>query len=96
MGGPPLPIQQRRLSEILRDLLRVDCDKCKRLGEIQTSDAMGREFESRSRKSAQDDKWNFCLPAAKIVVNRSDHEQTTAPEPLTGFQGEGGACSRQG
>ena len=27
---------------------------------------------------------------------RRDHEQTTAPEPHTGLQGEGGACRRQG
>ena len=25
-----------------------------------------------------------------IAVNRSDHEQTTPPEPLAGLQGEGG------
>jgi hypothetical protein len=42
--------------------------------------------QSWSRKSAQDDKWNFCLTAAIFAVNRRDHEQTTAPEPLTGLQ----------
>jgi hypothetical protein len=52
--------------------------------------------ESRSRKSAQDDKWNFCLKAAIIAVNRRNHEQTTSPEPLTGLQGEGGAGRHQG
>src|SRR6202022_3890459 len=51
---------------------------------------------SRPRKSAQDDKWNFCLTTAIIAANRRDHEQTTAPEPHTGLQGEGGACRRQG
>src|ERR1035437_841336 len=51
---------------------------------------------SRSRKSGQYDKWNFCLKAAMIAANRRDHEQTTAPEPHTGLQGEGGACRRQG
>ena len=25
-----------------------------------------------------------------------DHDETTAPEPHTGFQGEGGACRHQG
>jgi hypothetical protein len=52
--------------------------------------------ESRFRKFGQDDKWNFCLKAAMIAVNRRDHEQTTAPEPLTGLQGEGGAGRHQG
>ena len=44
-------------------------------------------LESWSRKSAQDDKWNFCLTTAIIAANRRDHEQTTAPEPHTGLQG---------
>src|SRR5882757_11268542 len=52
--------------------------------------------KSRSRKSGQDDKWNFCLTTAIIAANRRDHEQTTAPEPLTGLQGEGGARRHQG
>src|SRR5258707_6434777 len=52
--------------------------------------------ERWSRKSAQDDKWNFCLTTAIFAVNRRDHEQTTAPEPLTGLQGEGGSGRRQG
>src|SRR5450631_1358452 len=52
--------------------------------------------QSRSRKSEQDDKWNFCLTTAIIAVNRRNHEQTTPPEPLTGLQGEGGSGSRQG
>jgi hypothetical protein len=51
---------------------------------------------SWSRKSGQDDKWNFCLTAAIIAVNRRSHEQTTPPEPLTGLQGEGGAGCHQG
>src|SRR5882757_1723712 len=52
--------------------------------------------QSRSRKSGQDDKWNFCLTTAIIAVNRRDHEETTPPEPLSGLQGEGGAGRRQG
>ena len=52
--------------------------------------------ESRPRKSAQDDKWNFCLTTAIIAVNRRNHDQTTSPEPLTGLQGEGGSGRRQG
>jgi len=42
-------------------------------------------IESRPRKSAQDDKWNFCLTTAIVAVNRRNHEQTTPPEPLTGL-----------
>src|ERR1700687_420794 len=52
--------------------------------------------KSRSRKFGQDDKWNFCLTAAIIAVNRRNHEQTTPAEPLTGLQGEGGSGRRQG
>src|ERR1700686_1472515 len=61
-------------------------------------DEKGRSFfgESRLRKFEQVDKWSFCLKAAMIAANRRDHEQTTAPEPQPGFQGEGGACRRQG
>src|SRR5674476_993919 len=53
-------------------------------------------MQSRLRKFEQVDKWNFCLKAAMVAANRRDHEQTTAPEPQPGFQGEGGACRRQG
>src|SRR6266404_2164690 len=53
--------------------------------------------ESRLRKSEQGDKWNFCLTAGKIGPRiRRDDEQTSTPEPHPGFQGEGGACRRQG
>jgi hypothetical protein len=41
--------------------------------------------QSRPRKSAQDDKWNFCLTTAIVAVNRRNREQTTPPEPLTGL-----------
>lgn len=40
------------------------------------------------RKSAQDDKWNFCLTTAIIAANGRDHEQTITPEPHTGLQGQ--------
>ena len=49
---------------------------------------------SWSRKFGQDD--NFCLTTAIIAANRRDHEETTAPEPLTGLQGEGGSGRHQG
>src|SRR5664279_6029853 len=52
--------------------------------------------QSRLRKFEQVDKWSFCLKAAMIAANRRDNEQTTAPEPQPDFQGEGGACRRQG
>nr|WP_082512420.1 hypothetical protein [Afipia sp. Root123D2] len=37
---PRLPIQQRRLSEIPRHVLRVECSRCGRIVEIQTVDAV--------------------------------------------------------
>lgn len=39
-GKPPLPIQQCRLSEIPRHLLRVECIRCNRIVEIQKADAV--------------------------------------------------------
>jgi hypothetical protein len=39
-GKPWLPIQQRRLSEIPRELLRVDCSRCGRAVEIRRLDAI--------------------------------------------------------
>jgi hypothetical protein len=39
-GWPPLPIEQRRLSEIPRPVLRVECERCCRIVEIQTVDAL--------------------------------------------------------
>src|SRR5258706_8506035 len=60
---------------------------------VPSNDAQG---ESRSRKSEQEDKWNFCLTTAIIAVNRRNHEQTPPPEPLTRLQGEGGSGRRQG
>lgn len=39
-GKPWLPIQQRRLSEVPRHLLRVECRRCPRIVEIQKADAL--------------------------------------------------------
>src|ERR1700692_929543 len=39
-GKPWLPIQQMRLSEIPRELLRVECARCSRCVEIQRLDAI--------------------------------------------------------
>ena len=39
-GRPPLPIQQCRLSEIPRHVLRVECMRCARIVEIQKADAV--------------------------------------------------------
>jgi hypothetical protein len=39
-GRPRLPIQQCRLSEIPRHVLRVECIRCFRIVEIQTVDAL--------------------------------------------------------
>jgi hypothetical protein len=38
-GRPPLPIQQCRLSEIPRHVLRVECIRCFRIVEIQKANA---------------------------------------------------------
>ena len=53
--------------------------------------------QSRSRNSAQGDKWSFCLTAGTLCLRiRSDNEQKNTPEPHTGLQGEGGARRREG
>jgi len=39
-GRPPLPIQQCRLSEIPRHVLRVECIRCFRIVELQKADAV--------------------------------------------------------
>jgi hypothetical protein len=52
--------------------------------------------ESWLGKSGQRDKWSFCLIAAMMTANRRDNEQTTAPEPHTGIQVEGGSGRHQG
>jgi hypothetical protein len=39
-GKPRLPIQQCRLSEIPRNVLRVGCSRCSRVVEIQKADAL--------------------------------------------------------
>jgi hypothetical protein len=39
-GAPRLPIQQCRLDEILRSVLRVSCLRCQRIVEIQKADAV--------------------------------------------------------
>ena len=55
-------------------------------------DDRGRGRQSRPQESEQDDKWSFCLTAGTLCQRiRRDDEQTTAPEPYTGLQGESGA-----
>jgi hypothetical protein len=39
-GKPWLPVQQMRLSEIPRELLRIECARCSRCVEIQRLDAV--------------------------------------------------------
>jgi hypothetical protein len=50
----------------------------------------------RSSKFAQDDKWNFCLTVAIIASHGRHRENTTAPQLITAFHGEGGACCHPG
>jgi hypothetical protein len=47
-------------------------------------------------KTGQGDKWIFCLTAANGPHDRRSDEQTTAPEPQPGIQGEGGLGCREG
>jgi TolB-like protein len=47
-------------------------------------------------KFGQVDKWNFCLRAARMPRIRSDDDETSTPDPCTGFQGQGGAGRHQG
>ena len=48
-------------------------------------------------KSAQGDKWSFCLTAGTLCPRiRRNHGQTSTPEPLTGIQSESGAGCDQG
>ena len=50
------------------------------------SSVMAIFYESRLRKSAQGDKWSFCLTAGKIGPRiRREHKQETAPEPCIGL-----------
>lgn len=55
------------------------------------------ESQSWLGKSEQGAKWIFCLTGSQgWLLNRRDDEQTTAPEPHTGLQGEGCFGRRQG
>src|SRR5258708_35875236 len=58
---------------------------------VRCLECPGNWDESWIRKSAQDDKWSFCVKAAMMAANRRNDEQTTAPEPHAGIQGQGGA-----
>jgi len=58
----------------------------KRLSPIQKKCVL-RDNKSWPQESEQADKWSFCLTAGKIAPRiRRDNEQTTTPEPHTGFQ----------
>jgi hypothetical protein len=53
-------------------------------------------IQSRPQESEQGDKWSFCLTAGTLCQRiRRDDEQTTAPEPYTGLQGESGSGRHQ-
>src|SRR6202043_484198 len=68
-------------------------DSCQLLHETMVN----YEVESRPQESEQDDKWSFCLTAGTLCQRiRRDDEQTTAPEPYSGLQGESGAGRHQG
>ena len=50
---------------------------------------MSSRRETRPQESEQDDKWSYCLTAGTLCpANQARHEQTSTPEPHTGFQGK--------
>src|SRR3979409_1605526 len=52
---------------------------------------------SRIQKFGQRDKWKSCSPTAiKMAETRSNDDTTSAPEPHSGFQGEGGLGRAEG
>src|ERR1700746_2577626 len=79
-----------------QEAFRIQVEHFQSQLKVVAEDASNFGSQRRPRKSAQDDKWNFCLTTAIIAVNRRSHEQTTPPEPLTGLQGEGGSGRHQG
>jgi hypothetical protein len=80
-------------------VVRIHADSQYRSAEyaiLVRSDLKG-HGQSWPQESEQRDKWSFCLTAGKIDPRiRRDDEQTSTPEPHTGFQGEGGASRHQG
>ncbi len=55
------------------------------------------EPESWLGKFQQSDKWSFCLTAARMAADQErDDDETSAPEPQPGIQGESGSGRHQG
>src|ERR1700738_4585520 len=47
-------------------------------------------------KFQQSDKWSFCLTAARMAADQErDDDETSAPEPQPGIQGESGSGRHQ-
>jgi len=91
-GGPARrwrpwpPIQQRRLSEIPRELLRVECGRCSRCVEIQ-------RFYGRSSLRRRRCRSNLatCCASAFDILSFGDRVPELLPrQPLDGFYGAGG------
>jgi hypothetical protein len=59
-------------------------------------DFMSHELQRWPGEFGQVDKWNFCLRAARMPRNRRYHDETSAPDAYTGFQGKGGVGCHQG
>jgi hypothetical protein len=64
-GRPWLPIQQRRLSEIPRELLRVQCGRCSRCVEIQRF--LEDPAPNREPPSGEMNRAGACRPATSCV-----------------------------
>src|ERR1700722_3121092 len=94
------PVRERRISKRVAEVVRLivvgECKTVKAAAERAGMNYTHVCEKSWPRKFEQADKWSFCLIAAMIAANRRDHEQTTASEPHSGLQGEGGPCGHQG
>ena len=85
-GIRSLAIQYRNASGVSRRITIgklgvLTADEARKVAKQKLADV-----KSRSRKSAQDDKWSFCLTTGTLCPRiRRDHDQTTAPEPYSGL-----------
>ncbi|HVB82666.1 MAG TPA: RHS repeat-associated core domain-containing protein, partial [Candidatus Binataceae bacterium] len=57
---------------------------------------LGANTQSWPGESGQEDKWIFCLTAARLPRIRRAHDETDTAEPHTGLQGEGCVGCDQG
>jgi hypothetical protein len=98
-GRPALPTQQRRLSEIPREVLRVECARCSRCVEIRTLDAV-RLFGPHAvwKDVAQRLLDNGCQLRTgrheRMDAGQAGHEETNTCECAFRCSGRGKHCLR--